>query len=187
MLDYIVIGMVFNEAMTGYDIKKEVEAGIGNFYRASYGSLYPALKRLTDKGLLAMTEQAQGGRVKKYYMATEQGRADFLEWLASPMHLAAVGEALLARIYFFGELPKDIRDRQLLDCEMQCRQMLRHLQEIEKNLDKCYAAKAIGDRDYYGMSTLYLGLLNVQTTIHWLAHIREQKPLAEFIDNHKEN
>ena len=75
MLDYIALGMVLDEALTGYDIKKEIEAGVGNFYTASYGSLYPALKKLSDKGYLTMTEQLQGNRVKKYYEATERGKA----------------------------------------------------------------------------------------------------------------
>ena len=50
MLDYIILGMVLNEDLTGYDIKKFIENGIGVFYKASYGSLYPALKKLTEKG-----------------------------------------------------------------------------------------------------------------------------------------
>ena len=36
MIDYIVLGMVQDEALTGYDVKKWIESGIGNFYKASY-------------------------------------------------------------------------------------------------------------------------------------------------------
>ncbi|WP_081905926.1 PadR family transcriptional regulator [Kineothrix alysoides] len=41
--------MVLNEDLTGDDIKKLIENGIGTFYKASFGSLYPALKKLTEK------------------------------------------------------------------------------------------------------------------------------------------
>lgn len=44
MLEYIVLGMVNYEDMTGYDIKKYIESGISVFYKASFGSLYPILK-----------------------------------------------------------------------------------------------------------------------------------------------
>ena len=77
MLDYIALGMVLDEALTGYDIKKEIEAGVGNFYTASYGSLYPALKKLSDKGYLTMMEHLHGSRIKKYYVATALGKAAF--------------------------------------------------------------------------------------------------------------
>ena len=64
MFDYITLGMVLREELTGYDIKKKIESGIGNLYKASHGSLYPALNKLTDKGYLVMTEQMQGNRKK---------------------------------------------------------------------------------------------------------------------------
>lgn len=66
MLESIILGMVSDNDFTGYDIKKLIENGIGVFYKASYGSLYPALKRLTDKGCLTTYEKPQGGRKKNF-------------------------------------------------------------------------------------------------------------------------
>lgn len=72
MLESIILGMVSDNDFTGYDIKKLIENGIGVFYKASYGSLYPALKRLTDKGCLTTYEKPQGGRKK--FSTTSQKR-----------------------------------------------------------------------------------------------------------------
>jgi len=47
--DYVVIGMVLHVPLTGYDNKKLIEKGTGNFVKASHGSLYPALKKLAIK------------------------------------------------------------------------------------------------------------------------------------------
>ena len=44
-------------------------------YRLSFGTLYPTLHRMEDEGLLAREERVEGGRVRKYYTATERGRA----------------------------------------------------------------------------------------------------------------
>ena len=175
MLDYIAMGMVLDNALTGYDIKKEIEAGVGNFYTASYGSLYPALKRLTDKGYLAMTEKLQGNRTKKYYEATELGKSAFFEWLSSPFNSNSSSDSLLARIYFFSELPDDIRKQQLQEFELYHQQILRKLQSMEKKLSLST------DSDYFELSTLYLGLQHLQDSIRWFGHIIEQKPLSEFI------
>jgi len=167
--------MVLNEALTGYDIKKEIEAGVGNFYTASYGSLYPALKKLTDKGYLSMSEKAHGNRIKKYYEVTELGKSAFYEWLSSPFDPSSRSDSLLARIYFFGELPEDIRKQQLREYELYHQQILRKLQVLEQRL---YDST---DSDYFELSTLYLGLQHLQDSVRWFRHIIEQKPLSEFV------
>lgn len=184
MFDNIIIGMVLHESLTGYDIKKEIEISVGNFYKVSYGSLYPALKKLTDKGLLTMREEAQGGRVKKYYTATDLGRKEFMAWLeSSTMDSNTGSDALMIKLYFIGELPKDVRNQQLLECEMHCRMMQRQLEEIEKEVKKEQENGEMNDVEYFKVSTLYFGLNNIHNIIKWLAHIREQRPLPEFLQN----
>jgi PadR family transcriptional regulator, regulatory protein PadR len=42
-------------------------------YSVSYGTLYPALHRMEEDGLLVREERVEGGRVRKYYAATERG------------------------------------------------------------------------------------------------------------------
>ena len=182
MLDYIAIGMVFDEALTGYDIRREIETGIGNFYKASYGSLYPALKKLADKGYLTMTEQLQGNKLKKYYQATDLGKEAFLEWLSSPFDLSSSSDSLLARIYFFSVLPEDLRKQQLQAYELYYQQLLRKLQTLEKR----FSASIADDRDYFEMSTLYLGLQHLEDSLRWFRHIGAQKPFSEFIRTDQE-
>ncbi len=176
MLDYIILGMVLNEDLTGYDIKKIIENGVGIFYKASYGSLYPALKKLTEKGLLVMYESTCGGRQKKFYKLTDEGYRVFVDWLVSPMNVLDGINTHLAKVYFFDKLQPDIRDRQLLEHEMNNISYLRKLQAIEKELSKnkkdCY---------YYKMSTLYYGICITQESIRWCRHIRSGKPLSELI------
>ena len=39
----------------------------------SYGTLYPALHRMEEEGLLEREDRVEGGRVRKYYTATGKG------------------------------------------------------------------------------------------------------------------
>ncbi len=178
MLEKISLGMVLNEDLTGYDIKKRIESGIGVFYKASYGSLYPTLKRLAAKELLNMREVPQGGRQRIYYSITENGKTDFLEWLAAPMDLLDSSNIHLAKIYFYDKLPPDIRDRQLLEHEINCENYLKRLLALEKDFNK----KANKDRFYYKLSTLYYGICVTRETIRWCRHIRTGKPLQELAE-----
>jgi PadR family transcriptional regulator, regulatory protein PadR len=42
-------------------------------YDLSYGTLYPALHKMEEEGLLEREDRVEDGRVRKYYTATEKG------------------------------------------------------------------------------------------------------------------
>ena len=44
-------------------------------YQLSYGTLYPTLHKLEEEGLLIREDRLEQGRIRKYYTATEAGRA----------------------------------------------------------------------------------------------------------------
>ena len=48
-------------------------------YKVSYGVLYPALHRMEEDGLLVREDRVEGGRVRKYYTATEKGLTELAE------------------------------------------------------------------------------------------------------------
>ena len=177
MIDYMLLGIVLHKAQTGYAIKKEIEMGIGNFYKVSYGQLYPALKKLTEKKWLEMEEKPQGARQKKFYLATKQGREEFLKWLSMPYDPAVSSDALLAKIFFYGELPQELRKQRLEEYERAVLSALQGLEAIEQQ----FAGQIHDDRDYFELSTLYLGLANAQTSLRWFRHLKEQKPLSAFL------
>lgn len=177
MLEYIVLGMVLDKALTGYDIKKYIENGIGVFYKASFGSLYPALKKLTQKGYLTMYEQPQGNRQKKFYQITEEGKKVFFEWLTEPLNLLDGANVHLAKIYFFDRLKPDIREQQLLAHEINNTNYLHKLEALEKSFDKMDHK----DCFYYKLSTLYYGICITRESIRWCRHIRKGGPLSALI------
>ncbi len=42
-------------------------------YALSYGTLYPMLHRMEEEGLLIREDRVEGGKVRKYYEATDKG------------------------------------------------------------------------------------------------------------------
>lgn len=68
---------------SGYEIRKELSQGVfGTFYDAGYGSIYPALQRLTDEKLVSCREVEQSKRPdKKIYALTPHGRFALLDAL----------------------------------------------------------------------------------------------------------
>jgi len=81
----LCLGILSLGDATGYEIKKMVAEGSFSFFsEASFGSIYPALTRLTDEGLISCRAEAQAKRPdKKVYSLTPAGRAQLEEALAS--------------------------------------------------------------------------------------------------------
>ncbi len=86
--------------MTGYDLKRRFHDPIGFFYRASDGSLYPALKKLERDAMVTMRAEQQGRRGRKVYAITAKGREHFLRTLREPAQPIFVYDEAQVKIYF---------------------------------------------------------------------------------------
>lgn len=71
---------------SGYEIKKSLEeAPFSHFQETSFGSIYPALAKLAEDGLVDFREEAQDKRPdKKVYAITPAGRQALVEDLKQP-------------------------------------------------------------------------------------------------------
>ena len=57
---YVILGMVSREARSGYEIKALVDETTRFFWAASYGQIYPELKRLSAAGLVEGSDAPRG-------------------------------------------------------------------------------------------------------------------------------
>jgi PadR family transcriptional regulator PadR len=72
LLDIQLLRMVQAHPLWGYMIKKKVET---NFQiKLRHGALYPMLNSLERKGFLTSQKQPKGGRVRKVYTITKDGK-----------------------------------------------------------------------------------------------------------------
>jgi DNA-binding PadR family transcriptional regulator len=99
-IKFPVLGFLMESEMTGYDIKRRFQDPIGFFYRASDGSLYPALKKLAHDGMVTMRVERHGRRARKVYAITPKGREHFLRTLREPAQPTFVYDEAQVKIYF---------------------------------------------------------------------------------------
>ncbi len=64
-----------NGKMYGYEITQKVKELSGSKILVKEGSLYPALHKLLNDGLVEVETVQLGKRIRKYYFLTEQGKA----------------------------------------------------------------------------------------------------------------
>ncbi len=109
-MEYVILGILADGPKSGYGIKRVVELSPSIGFSASAGAIYPALKRLESQRLVEGKLELQELRPnKKVYRLTDAGRGDLLTWLKTPLNegdYAKVQDPLLAKLLFFGLLPK---------------------------------------------------------------------------------
>lgn len=94
---------------TGYEIKKLFEeGGYQHFVEASFGSIYPALNRLTEESLVSVRAEAQEKRPdRKVYSLTPAGRAAVTGFLMNPLPEDKHRSPFLFAMLFSHLLPQD--------------------------------------------------------------------------------
>jgi PadR family transcriptional regulator, regulatory protein AphA len=80
----VILGMIALGKQTGYDIKQLVDKSTRHFWAASYGQIYPELRRLEEQGLIRGQPEPRGGRARTVYTLTPAGQDAFAEWLGEP-------------------------------------------------------------------------------------------------------
>ena len=74
-LDMLILKIVVLGPIHGYAISQRIQQISKDFFQVQQGSLYPALHRLEDRGLLQCEWKAtETGREAKFYTLTGKGR-----------------------------------------------------------------------------------------------------------------
>ena len=163
MLEYIILGYLINGEMSGYDLKRWMSCCTSNFFDASFGSIYPALKRLEQKGFTNSREAIEGGKLKKLYSINDNGKADFYQWLETPIAFAKTKQDHLVKIFFYDQLPKEIAIVNLKDLIKQVEPILQYLENHKSNIE----AKNDTNQHFFQFSTIGYGIGYYRFVIDW--------------------
>ena len=97
----VILGMIALGRQTGYDIKQFVDKSTRHFWAASYGQIYPELRRLEEQGLIVGQSEPTGGRARTVYELTDAGRAALTEWLEpEPDAIFEVRDEGMLKLFF---------------------------------------------------------------------------------------
>lgn len=103
-IDYVILGLLSHESMTGYEIKKRMDTSLRFFWGASYGSIYPTLTALERGGSITKQETKENGRNKIIYTITQTGREALQEWLMLPVIKDELRYETLLKLFFGSEI-----------------------------------------------------------------------------------
>ncbi|HEX3539265.1 MAG TPA: helix-turn-helix transcriptional regulator [Acidimicrobiales bacterium] len=112
MLELAILGLLKEQQLHGYELKKRLADTVGSGSGVSFGSLYPALGRLEKAGavqVVATPGAGGGGRGKKVYVITHAGHALFDELLTADTGSSEDERAFNLRLAFARHLSRDAR------------------------------------------------------------------------------
>jgi DNA-binding PadR family transcriptional regulator len=171
VLELAVLGILHETPMHGYELRKRLNSLLGAFRAFGYGSLYPALKDLLAKGLIA--DEIAGGpgsgparpldrprRSKIVYRLTAEGKERLQDLLAQSGPASWEDDGFGVHFAFFGLTQADIRMRILEG----------RRSRLEERLEG-FRAAATRRRERVDQYTLELqrhGLESVEREVRWL-------------------
>jgi DNA-binding PadR family transcriptional regulator len=106
-----LLGLLSLGPLTGYQMRQLMQESTANFWRESFGRIYPALQQMQEAGLVEVDDtssaapRATGPRARKVYRMTAAGEARLQAWLGIPPRRQGARNELLLKL-FCGERAK---------------------------------------------------------------------------------
>jgi PadR family transcriptional regulator, regulatory protein AphA len=170
----LCLSILYNGEASGYDIRRMcTEEEFSYFVEASYGSIYPALAKLEDEGLVeSRIEQQSGKPARKVYSITDAGRDAFAVELSAPLGEDMFRSPFLLFARFAHLLPADI-------VEQRCQEMLERLSGGKAKLEKAEGDDCAPTDQWvvnYGRAVLEVAENHLRSHMHDLIKLARAEP-----------
>lgn len=131
---YVILGLLTENPLSGYDIKKIIDIRFKFFWNESYGQIYPELKRMIDDGLIEC-EAMESDRGKQLYRITSTGFESLRQWLMIRPDTESFRLEILLKRYFAGIVAPEIMINHIQQFELQHKQELYILNQFKQELE----------------------------------------------------
>ena len=168
MLDFAILGILTDGPMHGYELKRVLADSEHGFWTVSFGSLYPALRRLEKKGFVSVS--TDGGPRRKVYQLTPEGKAYFQELLETP-GAAEEDRAFALKLSFFRYLDPDSR---LGVLERRRAHLTTRLAESRRSIKES-ANRTRRRMDDYTLALINRSVSSTEADIAWLDELIENE------------
>jgi PadR family transcriptional regulator, regulatory protein AphA len=128
---WAVLGLIALQPSSGYDVKRIIDKSIRHFWAASYGQIYPELRRLVEAGWITKEDASSGGRRRLLYRITPAGRKALLDWEHGYETRIELRDESLLRLFFADTLPREEALGLLQARREGYRQMLAYLRGLD--------------------------------------------------------
>ncbi|GJM35690.1 MAG: hypothetical protein DHS20C18_46910 [Saprospiraceae bacterium] len=163
-LDFAILGLLHQQAETGYGIRKIFETtALGN-YSSSPGSIYPALKRLQKLNLVVQENQlTESGANKSRFLPTPIGTKMLIEWMSQPIVPEDISKSIEQLFLRFAFMDNHLSRAQKLDFLLSFNEQVKtYLTELE-----AYYQQEADNLPLHGRLAFEHGIATYRTHLKW--------------------
>lgn len=168
-LDCVILGLLSHEELTGYEIKKRMDTALKYFWSASYGSIYPTLSDLVDRGLATKRSSAENKRNKLIYTITDKGRDYLREWLELPVEKDELRYETLLKLFFGNDTGASQAISHITAFQEKIEKEMQYLSGAEKSLKESINE----DTHKYYLLTVEFGIRTYRAYLEWCKEAKE--------------
>jgi DNA-binding PadR family transcriptional regulator len=170
----VILGMLAARPRSGYEIKQLVDSSARFFWAASYGQIYPELKRLEKAGLITGDDSSQGGRQRTTFKLTAEGRRAAREWIGTPPEVLEIRDEALLMLFFAGSIEPQRAAEIARERAATSRAKAAELRAIADHIDETGAPEgAEAKPDAGSMAVLRYGIEMSEWTADWFERAAE--------------
>jgi DNA-binding PadR family transcriptional regulator len=159
---YAILGVLFEEPATGYEIKSLMGRSTVYFWRESDSTIYPMLKVLAREGKVLSEIAYVGKKKKEVFSITEAGREEFRAWLDAPTNEETPRNEFLLKLFFV------TNRKEMLRLFRERLEKVEKIHEEYKNIEERLEGIADSPRKMVRLKALRYGLALLESEIQWL-------------------
>jgi DNA-binding PadR family transcriptional regulator len=171
LLEFAVLGLLHESPMHGYELRKRLNAALGAFRALSYGTLYPCLRSLLEKGWIAEATSPNGvlaatagsKRARIVYELTADGKDHFQELAKNAGPTSWEDDTFDVHFAFFARTEAEVRLRILEGRRSRLEERLENVRTA--------AAKSRERLDSYTAELQRHGLDSAEREVRWLTEL----------------
>jgi PadR family transcriptional regulator, regulatory protein AphA len=167
--EYILLGLLNQHPMHGYDLHKEIASreGIAAIWSVKQSQLYALLDKLEAQGLLTSTlVPGEAHPSRKEFKLTEAGQGALAAWMQNPVrHPREMRQDFLARLYFASQTSAQAAAHLIHQQQVECRDWLHGLQQREQDL---------GEDRFYERIVYDFRITQITGMLEWLSSLEKK-------------
>lgn len=165
---YVILGLLRDENLTGYEIKKIIDIRMSFFWQESYGQIYPELNALLTEGMITEVTEEQSresdARGKIKYAITKEGLLVFNSWMEAENDKDTIRSEALLKFFLAADDNTDALKQHLKNFHQHNEELLQLYSFFDEQL------KGIVDmhtNHKYILEVLALGIMQQKLYCSW--------------------
>ena len=169
----VILGLLQNHPMYGYELKSMIEDHMADWTSIAFGSIYFALNKLSEEGLIVKvaTEQEGNRPSRTIYEITDEGRMEFMtllrrQWTEMKQEYYDFDIALFFQEYLSTAEIISMMNGKIKGLEAAIKHLESHRAESLTNTEVPRTAAAIFDHS----------LIHMKAELEWLNSLKKRFP-----------